>query len=457
MEFVHRPYDPQSTIAAIATPPGEGGVAIIRISGTDALEIAAQVFSGKIHSYSSHTAHYGKFLNDGKVIDSGLALVMLAPRSYTGEPTVELHCHGGSLISRRVLEAVLDAGARPAEPGEFTFRAFMHGKLDLAQAEAVQCTISARNELALTAAEKQLEGSLSKKIAGFQKALVDSAATLEAWVDFPEEGLEFMTMDDIIGQLTDVLQQMRSLEATFGHGRFIQEGLSLCLAGRPNAGKSSLMNALLGYDRAIVTPIPGTTRDVLQEDLRLGQLHFRLCDTAGLRETEETVEQEGIRRTKKAMEEADVVLLVVDAQQCQQPEEITLIQSAKPHNSILAWNKVDLPHPPLPSLEGWKTVSVSAKMNWGLTALQEAIEQLIWRKGPPSKEEIVITNVRHKEALSGACRYLDQLISGLKSGVSPEFLSADMRACLQELGTIIGTNVTEDILNAIFSKFCIGK
>jgi tRNA modification GTPase len=458
MEFVHRPYDPQATIAAIATPPGEGGVAIIRISGRDALDVASRVFSGKIHSYASHTAHYGKFFNRRQeVIDSGLALVMHAPRSYTGEPTVELHCHGGALISRRVLEAAIEAGARTAEPGEFTFRAFMNGKLDLPQAEAVQSVISARNELALSSAEKQLEGALSKKILSFQEALVDSAATLEAWVDFPEEGLEFTTMDLIIQQLAATLQEMHHLEATFHQGRFIQEGFSLCLVGRPNAGKSSLMNALLGYERAIVTSIPGTTRDLLQEDLRLGTLHFRLCDTAGIRETEETIEQEGIRRSKKAMEEADLVLLVIDAQHCHQREERVLIEKTLSHKTILAWNKVDLQHPPLPSFDGYKSVSVSAKKGWGLSELQQAIEQLIWQKGPPSKEEVVITNVRHKEALGRACHYLDQLIEGLKQEISPEFLASDMRSCLQELGTIIGTNITEDILTAIFSKFCVGK
>lgn len=448
--------DPEATIAAIATPPGEGGVAIIRISGKDALDIADKVFSGKIHTFVSHTARHGKFLKNGVAIDSGLALVMHAPRTYTGEPIVEFHCHGGSLISRRVLEAVLEAGARAAEPGEFTFRAYMNGKIDLAQAEAVQTTISARNELALSCASRQLEGILSKKIAHFQKSLVDSAATLEAWVDFPEEGLEFMTMEEIIAQLTSLLQEMQLLKATFHNGRFVQEGVTLCLAGRPNAGKSSLMNALLGYERAIVTPIAGTTRDVLQEDLRLGNLHFRLSDTAGIRQTDETIEQEGIRRTKKAMEESDLILLVVDAAQCEKPEELELIHDSLSPKTILAWNKTDLPHPNLPQFP-CTSVHVSAKTGAGIADLQKAIEKHIWREGPPSKEEVVITNVRHHEAICRASDFLQQLIEGLQRGVSPEFLSSDMRACLQELGTIIGTNITEDILNAIFSKFCIGK
>ncbi len=458
MEFTHRPYDPLATIAAIATPPGEGGVAIIRISGIAALDIADRVFSGKIHSYASHTAHYGNFINQkGELIDCGLALVMHAPRSYTGEPTVEFHCHGGSLISRYLLETVIAAGARTAAPGEFTFRAFMNGKLDLAQAEAVQSMISARNELALASAKKQLEGSLSKKILSFKETLVDCAATLEAWVDFPEEDLEFATMDFITLQLTATLQKMVKLEKTFDEGRMICEGLSLCLIGRPNAGKSSLMNALLGYDRAIVTPMPGTTRDLVEEDISLSGLHFRLCDTAGIRETDELIEQEGIRRSRKAMEEADLVLLVIDSQNATQREELALTYETPPCKTILAWNKIDLPHPPLPVFEGYTQVSVSAKQGWGLCALQKTIEKLIWQQGAPSKEEIVITNLRHKESLSRACEFLQQVIQGIKQEVSPEFLVADLRACLQELGTIIGTNVTEDILNAIFSKFCVGK
>jgi len=443
----------EETIAAIATPPGEGGVAIIRISGKDALDIAAKVFSGKVHAFASHTAHYGKFIDNDVVVDSGLVLVMHAPKTYTGETVVELHCHGGSLISRRILECVLKAGARAAQPGEFTYRAFMNGKLDLAQAEAVQTAISAKNQLALSSASQQLDGALSKKIASFQKALVDSAATLEAWVDFPEEGLEFMTMEEIIADLTKVLHEMRALEATFHQGRIIHEGISLCLAGRPNAGKSSLMNALLGYERAIVTPIAGTTRDILQEDLRLGQLHFRLVDTAGIRETEETIEQEGIRRTKKAVDDADVLLLVVDAQKCSDPEEAAFIHSSLSPKTIIAWNKTDLPHPPLPT----HGIPISAKTGIGLQQLEKAIENLIFSQGAPSKEELVITSLRHHEALSRACHNLQQLIDGLKTNISPEFLSSDMRACLSELAAIIGTNITEDILTAIFSKFCIGK
>lgn len=454
MEFVHRPYDPTATIAAVATPPGEGGIAVIRICGPQACEIADRVFSGPILSYRSHTAHFGQFLDENnEVIDEGLALVMLSPRSYTGENTIEFHCHGGRLITRKVLETVLCAGARTAEPGEFTFRAFMNGKLDLAQAEAVQALISAKNELALSAAEGQLQGTLSKKISHFQKELVHTAAILEAWVDFPEEGLEFASQEEIIAQLSTILEQMQNLEKTFEQGRVLQHGISLCLAGAPNAGKSSLMNALLRHDRAIVTDIPGTTRDLLEEDLRLGSLHFRLTDTAGIRETEETIEQEGIRRTKRAMTQADLVLFVADAQ----TSTTEYLDLAAPSKTILIWNKIDLPHPPLPEISSCRSVKLSAKEGWGIDELAQTIQEMMFCNGVPSKEEVTITNVRHQEALLSAIASLIDLIQGLKMGVSPEFLTSDMRACLQELGTIIGTNITEDILTAIFSKFCVGK
>ena len=451
MEFIHRPYTQGDTVAAIATPPGEGGVAVVRISGKGALDIAEKVYSGPIRSYKSHTAHLGKIVDaDGKMVDEVLALVMLAPRSYTGEDTVEIHCHGGSLITRRVLETVLIAGARPADPGEFTFKAYINGKLDLAQAEAVQQLISAKNDLALNAAEHQLQGRLSAHILEFQKKLVDIAAILEAWVDFPEEDLEFATMDEVIATLFNIQQLMERLASTYHHGKILNHGISLCLAGAPNAGKSSLMNALLGKERAIVTDIPGTTRDVLDDEMKFGNLHFRLIDTAGIRDSSEIIEQIGISRSKTEMQQADLVLFVLDASRGFD------LSIAPPEKTLFVWNKIDLPDamppPALPHL-----VSISAKEGSGIDALQAAIEKWIWQKGPPAKDEIVITSVRHHQALLNAIDAVQVLIEGLKTGVSPEFVASDMRKVLSELGTIIGTNITEDILSAIFSKFCIGK
>ncbi len=457
MEYIHRPYVPGETIAAIATPPGEGGVAIVRISGNEALKVAETVFSGPVRSYKTHTVHFGKIFDAEKnTVDEVLCLVMLAPKSYTGEDTVEIHCHGGSLITRHVLETILNAGARAAQPGEFTFKAFINGKLDLAQAEAVQSLISAKNDLALTMAEQQLQGKISKHILAFQKQLVDIAAILEAWVDFPEEDLEFATMDEIIAILEKVKEEMLKLASTYHDGKIVSHGIALCLVGPPNVGKSSLMNALLGKDRAIVTDIPGTTRDVLEADLKLGQLHFRLIDTAGIRDTNEIVEQEGIRRSKQTMSEADLILLVLDATRGLCPESQTLLDSAPREKTLLVWNKIDvedaLPAPEYPHL-----AAVSAKEHLGLDQLREQIDQLIWHKGPPAKDEIVITTARHHQALIQALSALQNLIDGLKTGISPEFVASDMRQVLIELGTIIGTNITEDILSAIFSKFCIGK
>lgn len=458
MEFIHQPYQPNETIAAVATPPGEGGVAIVRISGKDALEVAAQVFSGPVNQYRTHTAHYGKILNRNREhVDDALVLVMLGKRSYTGEDTVELHCHGGSLITRRVLETVLEAGARAARPGEFTLKAFMNGKLDLVQAEAVQELICAKNEHALNAAEMQLQGNLSRKISDFQSNLTLIAAILEAWVDFPEEGLEFASMEEISEQLAQICNQMATLCATFHDGKILHDGISLCLIGCPNAGKSSLMNAFLDKERAIVSHVPGTTRDILEDHLRLNGLNLRLIDTAGIRESDEIIEQEGIRRSKAAMTEADLVLLVLDASKPLAHEEQQLIAQVPKAKTIAIWNKIDLPHFELPSLDFPHIVSISAKEKIGLEALRKKIDEVIWEHGPPARDEVLITNVRHKEALKEAINCCQAVIDGLRMGVSPEFLSFEMRQCLRALGTIIGTNITEDILSAIFSKFCIGK
>ncbi len=445
------------TIAAIATAAGEGAISIIRISGKDAISITQRIFTGPVQKYTSHTVHYGKILDkEGNTLDSVVLMIMRAPKSYTGEDSIELFCHGGSLITRRVLERVFEAGARAAKPGEFSLRAYLNGKIDLTQAEAVQQLIASKNELALKSAEKQLEGRLSQKILDFQKRLTSLAAILEAWVDFPEEGLEFTTIEELCFDLEAICKEMEHLKNTYHYGQMLHTGISLCLVGSPNVGKSSLMNALLGFDRAIVTEIAGTTRDVLEEDLLLGSLHFRLIDTAGIRDTEEIVEQEGIRRSKKMMKEADVVLLLLDSSRPLSIKDEELLTFANPNKTILVLNKKDLKQE-IASLFWPFSVSISAKEKIGIDELIKTIEALVLDKGAPSKEEVTITHLRHKQALDNTISHCQNVIHALKTETSAEFVTSDLRAALNELSSIIGTNVTEDILSSIFSKFCLGK
>lgn len=460
MNYIHQPYLPGETIAAIATPPGEGGVAIIRISGKHAIDAAEKLFSGPVRTYKTHTVHFGILRSIHKEpIDEVLILVMLGKRSFTGEDTVEIHCHGGSLIARRVLEAVLETGVRAARPGEFSFKAFINGKIDLTQAEAIQELICAKNEKALDAAGNQLKGRLSDKISTFQSRLTEVTAILEAWIDFPEEGLEFITLEELCDRLEKICNEMEKLLTTFHNGKILHEGISLCLAGSPNVGKSSLMNALLDKERAIVSPIPGTTRDLVEDHLRLNGLNFKLVDTAGIREADDLVEREGIRRSKTALSEADLILFVLDASKGVTQEDKDLSNFLPPEKTIAVWNKTDLPRSASTSalMHFPHHVELSAKTREGLELLHKQIDDVIWLKGPPGREETVITNVRHKEALASAVVCCNAVISGLKEGVSPEFLASDMRQTLVELGKIIGVNVTEDILSSIFSQFCIGK
>lgn len=455
MHYVHLPQENNDTIAAIATAPGEGGVAIIRISGANAVQIASLVFSGPVPTYLSHRAHFGKIYNEAReVIDEGLLLYMKGPKSYTGEDTVEIHCHGGSLISQMVLQAVVHKGARLAKPGEFTKRAYLNGKIDLSQAEAVQKLISAKNALAIRSAKQQLEGKLSETVRSLQKELTEIAAVLEAWVDFPEEGLEFLSIEEAIVILNSIVEKIEKLCRSFHNGKMISDGISLCLIGPPNAGKSSLMNALLGKDRAIVTPIAGTTRDLLEDQMRLGNLHFRIIDTAGIRETEELIEKEGIRRSKLAMQMADLVLCVFDATE---PVDEEIAASLDWEKSLVVWNKIDKElAKPLPTRFP-HAVALSALRQTHLDDLQTAIETLLKRDSVSMQEEVIITIERHYTALINAKTALQKLIHSLQTQVSAEFVSADMREALNQLGTIIGTHVTEDILSAIFSKFCVGK
>ena len=438
------------TIAAIATANGDGAISIVRISGKDAYLVANKIFSGDVHSFSTHTAHLGRIRDvDGSTIDEVLLLVMEEGKSFTGESSVEIMCHGGQFITSKVLARVLSAGARAAGPGEFSFRAYRNGKLDLIQAEAIASLIAAKSEAAIKTAEKQLRGELSIRIKDLQRSITDICAIIEAWVDYPEEGLEFATSDEMQEMVQTQITKIERLSNSFHEGRIISSGISLCLLGAPNVGKSSLMNALLREDRAIVTEIAGTTRDVLQEEMLLGSLTFRLIDTAGIRNTDEIIEKEGIRRSKLQANSADLVLILLDATRELSDDEKSLIEAYP--KALLVYNKIDQAE------KRANELCISAKTGEGIDDLKMMIEKIVLSGLKRDPNDSIITKERHYQALLLALSSLKQVQEGLKNSISPEFLALDLRASLKELASIIGTNVTEDILSAIFSKFCVGK
>ena len=447
------------TIGAVATPPGLGGIAVIRISGCEAIANVSRLLHSSINGQPSHTACLRTLYDaDGRRIDQALLLVMRPPRSFTGEETVEIQCHGGHLVAQRILEALFQNGVRPAQGGEFSLRAFLNGKMDLAQAEAIQALIGAKNEEAAQVAEDQLAGRLSEKIRSFQQKATELAALFEAWVDFPEEDLGFTTFEAAEEAVRTLASQIDALLATYHSGQVVYNGVTLCILGAPNVGKSSLMNRLLGKDRAIVSPIAGTTRDLVEEDLLLNGLHCRVVDTAGIRKTDEAVEEEGVRRSRQAMGRADVVLALLDASRPDDPEMLLPLQEPSKERTILVWNKIDLAAGRPLSSHGYPSVvETSATTGDGMDALMLAIDRLIWSAGTPKRDEVLLTSLRHKEALTRAREALNRVADGLKGSLSPEFIALEMRDVLLALGSILGANITEDVLNAIFSKFCIGK
>ncbi len=436
----------EDTISAICTPPGEGGLAVLRISGPRALIIANQIFTGNVPSYKSHTAHLGKITDlDGTIIDEVLLLVMHKGRSYTGDDTVEIMCHGSPLIAQKILARTFKEGAIAAGPGAFTARSFQNGLIDLAQAEAVQSLIAAKNESALRAASDQLEGRLSIVITDLQKCVCDVTAIIEAWVDYPEEGLEFATKDEIIEMIDGILEKGNKLKSSFYDGKRLLNGISICLIGPPNAGKSSLMNLLLGHDRAIVTDVAGTTRDLLTEELRLGGQAIRLVDTAGLRETDEVIEKEGIKRARNIASEAEIVITLYDSTN---PTEILDYNDA-----IICWNKTDLPHAPHP----FQGISISCANGTGIDLLKDAIEKKISSLTTRKDDDVILTQERHFADLCETMEMLTAAKEGLLTDLSPEFIVIDLRAALKALNRVIGIDITEEILGSIFKKFCVGK
>ena len=451
------------TIVAPATPPGEGGIAILRLSGPRAVEVLGAVFRGRVaaSAMASHRLYHGRLCRaDGTALDDVLAVLMRAPRSYTGEDVAELHCHGGSCLLRAALDLCLAAGARLARPGEFTQRAFLNGRLDLAQAEAVAALIGARSEQAARAALAQLDGRLSSLLHRFTADLRTILTLLEAHIDFPDDDLGGLDLTMVAGRAAAVQGEMNRLLATFDTGRALRDGVSVLILGRPNVGKSSLLNGLLGEARAIVTEIPGTTRDTVEEQLVLGGIPLRLVDTAGVRNTVDPIEQEGVRRARDKAAAADLVLLVVDASQPLSEEDRMAIALAPPQRTLLVRNKCDLPvGTEDPALAGFaRQVTVSAKHGRGMAALEAAVVEFFTGGVSAALEEgVVLTERRHRESLVEALAALERFQAECVAGRPLECLAMELREALAALGRITGETTPDDILEQIFKQFCIGK
>ena len=455
---------PDDTIAAIATPLGEGGLAVVRLSGADALTLADRVFrpSGRSpqapSQAASHTLHHGWVTGRGRVVDEVLLAVMRAPRTYTREHVVEISCHGGLLVAKLVLESVLEQGARLALPGEFTKRAFLNGRLDLAQAEAVADLIHARTELALTAANEQLAGKLSQRINRLRDDLLDILAHVEAHIDFPEEDIAPDTAGQICGRLQEAVTFMEGLLRTSREGQLLRRGIRAAIIGRPNVGKSSLLNQLLGHDRAIVSPIPGTTRDTIEETANIRGLPVVFVDTAGLREAEDTLEEEGVRRSQAARARAELILHVLDASEPLTPADEQCLREHASRAHILVCNKCDLARKlTLPAAASVPTVEVSCVTGQGIESLKDAIRGAVWSGETKAEMLEVMISARHQEALRRAREAAQRTREALAAGQSFELAALDLRIAVNAVGEVVGKTTTEDLLDSIFSQFCIGK
>lgn len=453
------------TIAAIATGLSDSGIGIIRISGEDAFSVIRRVFvrknGGEIDVQKSHRAHYG-FICDGEErIDEVLVLVMKGPHSYTAENTVEINCHGGVRVMQRILELVIRNGARPAEPGEFTKRAFLHGRIDLAQAEAVMDLIHAQNDYALKASVSQLGGSVSKKIKGLREKILYAVAFIESALDDPEH----ISLEGYAGKLEEEIKGMekeiRTLVDSFSNGRVMTEGIKTVILGKPNVGKSSLMNVLLGEDRAIVTDIAGTTRDTLEERLSLGGITLHVVDTAGIRDTQDVVEKIGVDRAKQAALGADLVIYVVDGSEALDDNDEEIMDFIRNKKAVVLLNKVDLEMKvsveELEKKTGKKVIPVSAKEEQGLEGLEEEIKRSFYGGELRFNDEVIITNVRHKAALEESLESIRMVKKSIEDGLPEDFFSIDLMNAYECLGRVIGESVEDDLVNEIFSRFCMGK
>ena len=468
------------TICAIATPAGQGGIGIVRLSGPQSLVIASQVVrlrSGdSLSSVSSHTLHLADLVlpavgkrDAGRsvhkrqpglgLIDEALVVYMKAPRSFTAEDVVEIQSHGGALVLELVCRVCIESGARIAEPGEFTKRAFLNGRLDLSQAEAVLDTIRATSSAGLNIAQRQLRGDLAREIEQARTSLLTVLAHVEAGIDFVDEDISFLQRDELVRIVGEACAVVQQLEATAQDGRILQEGAHVVILGRPNVGKSSLLNRLLKEERAIVTAIPGTTRDVIEESIDVDGVMIHLVDTAGIRATDDVVEQEGIRRARAAQDKADLLLVVVDGTVPLTRDDRELLIAVRDHKHIVLLNKADLAETVErdPALKDRLVYVISAKTGMGIEVVKSALRAQLVSGGFEAGESVMVTNARHRDALRRASASLGQALESVRGGMAGELVSIDVRAAADALGEITGAITTDEILGRIFSEFCIGK
>ena len=454
----------EDTIAAIATPPGEGGIAIIRISGMSAENIAAKIFAranGKNGRLTSHRLYHGA-IHDPKTngkVDEVLLTIMRKPRSYTGEDVVEIHCHGGAFLVRKILGLALSQGARQAEAGEFTKRAFLNGRMDLSQAEAVLDLIRARTDKSAQLALNQAGGELSKWVHALREELLDILVQVEAAIDFPEEEIDLLKRQELTQEIDRLGQEIGDILNTYEWGRLFREGARVCICGRPNVGKSSLLNILIGEERVIVTPMPGTTRDVVEESLNLDGLPLALWDTAGIRETEDQIEKIGVSLSRQYLEKADALIVVLDGSEPLTSDDENLLRRCVARKVLIAINKIDLPQAfsmtALKRFGAHPVALVSARTGEGVGELENRLRELVLQT--EVEPHIVLTNLRHKNALARGKAALEQAKQAITAGYASEFVAVDLHEASHALEEILGKITNEDILERVFKEFCIGK
>ena len=454
------------TIAAIATAMSNSGIGIVRISGDEALEVADRIFrpkkgSRKVSDMETHTIHYGYVVDGEEVVDEVMLLIMKAPRSYTCEDTIEIDCHGGVLVMKKILETVLKYGARPAEPGEFTKRAFLNGRIALSQAESVIDVINAQNELALKSSVSQLQGAVLEKIKDIRAVVLHEIAFIESALDDPEHVSLDGYPEQLRGIMSDAHSKVKKLLDSSDNGKMLKEGINTAIVGKPNAGKSSLLNILVGEERAIVTEIAGTTRDILQEQIQIGGIGLNVIDTAGIRDTEDIVEKIGVNKSREYIEKADLIIYVVDSSTELDENDQEIIEAIQDKKAIVLLNKSDLDAKTdaaiLQERLDKPILSISAKNNTGIHELEKLIEEMFFSGKLSFNDEVYITNIRQKNALAEAESSLKMVLQSIDDGMPEDFFTIDMMNAYEVLGTIIGESVGEDLVNEIFSKFCTGK